>query len=158
VVCTPSGFDIFRNGKFNLALQEIFLLWCEFLSSDKSRAFLNTDEPSRWPCKTAWTTLGLDEFEVDLSLPFGGFDSWNSFFIRKFKPGARPVAPPDDEAVVANACESRLFNLQHRVKLIVDEIPPCVITSCIGQMYARATSLVTSNMEDRRICSSSKKQ
>lgn len=39
------------------------------------------------------------------------------FFTRKFRDSARPVASPDDDSVIANACESKVFNIQSQVKL-----------------------------------------
>ncbi len=117
-MCMPSGYEVFRNAKFNEAMKLVLQFWCEFLSSERSRTYLNDEEPAGWFSETAWKTLALDDFQVDMSKPFGGFDSWNSFFVRKFKPEARPIASPQDDMIVVNACESKPFNLQHRVKLI----------------------------------------
>ena len=46
-----------------------------------------------------------------------GYTSWDDFFTRKFKPGIRPVASPDDDDVIANACESAPFRMAHDVPL-----------------------------------------
>lgn len=46
-----------------------------------------------------------------------GYTSWDDFFTRKFKPGIRPVASPDDDDVIANACESAPFRIAHDVPL-----------------------------------------
>ena len=35
-----------------------------------------------------------------------GFASWDDFFTRRFCPGVRPVTAPNDDSVIANACES----------------------------------------------------
>lgn len=35
-----------------------------------------------------------------------GFQSWDKFFTRNFKPGMRPVASPDDDTIIVHACES----------------------------------------------------
>ena len=35
-----------------------------------------------------------------------GFQSWDRFFTRNFKPGMRPVASPDDDTIIVHACES----------------------------------------------------
>ncbi len=57
----------------------------------------------------------MDEVEV----PAGGFQSFNDFFIRRLKPGARPL-PADPEALIAPA-DSRLkvFSLNARTVLDV---------------------------------------
>jgi phosphatidylserine decarboxylase len=39
------------------------------------------------------------------------------FFTRQLKDSARPVASPDDDNVVANCCESKVYNHVHDVKL-----------------------------------------
>jgi phosphatidylserine decarboxylase len=43
--------------------------------------------------------------------------SCTDFFTRQLHDKARPVASPDDDNVVANACESRVFNMEHDIKL-----------------------------------------
>lgn len=39
------------------------------------------------------------------------------FFTRLVHDKARPLASPDDDYVIANACESRVYNIEHDVKL-----------------------------------------
>jgi phosphatidylserine decarboxylase len=39
------------------------------------------------------------------------------FFTRQLRDSARPVADPSDDAVIANACESKVFNISHDIKL-----------------------------------------
>ena len=39
------------------------------------------------------------------------------FFTRKVREDARPVASPDDDNVVANACESKVYNVSRNVQL-----------------------------------------
>lgn len=51
------------------------------------------------------------------SAPNFGYKSWDDFFTRELQPDARPVASPDDNAVIANSCESRPYNLERHVKL-----------------------------------------
>lgn len=46
--------------------------------------------------------IPLDQFEV----PEGGYDSFNSFFIRKYRPGVRPF--PTDENLLGSPAEGRL--------------------------------------------------
>ena len=46
-----------------------------------------------------------------------GYKSWNDWFIRKFKPGERPVSSAEDSAVIVSACESTPIGIQHDVQL-----------------------------------------
>jgi phosphatidylserine decarboxylase len=39
------------------------------------------------------------------------------FFTRTLREGARPIASPDDDSVIANACESKVYNVAHNAKL-----------------------------------------
>jgi phosphatidylserine decarboxylase len=39
------------------------------------------------------------------------------FFTRQVRDSARPVASPSDDSVLANACESKVFNIAHNVRL-----------------------------------------
>jgi phosphatidylserine decarboxylase len=56
-------------------------------------------------------------FECDPGKPHHGFASWNDFFIRRFKPGVRPIAGPHDPSIIASACEAAPFKLQANVAL-----------------------------------------
>jgi len=58
----------------------------------------------------------VDDYECDPKLPHYGFKSWDDFFTRKFRPGRRPVASPDNNDIVANACESVPYKLAYGVK------------------------------------------
>jgi phosphatidylserine decarboxylase len=40
------------------------------------------------------------------------------FFTRELQDGYRETASPDDDSVIANACESKPFNVQRNVKLV----------------------------------------
>ena len=56
-------------------------------------------------------------FECDPSQPYYGFTSWDNFFTRKFRDGQRPVASPEDDSVIVNACESAPFRIAENVNL-----------------------------------------
>ncbi|HSV29101.1 MAG TPA: phosphatidylserine decarboxylase, partial [Candidatus Omnitrophota bacterium] len=68
--------------------------------------------PTGWFSPEAARHIDMAEFECDPSALHFGFASWNDFFIRRFKPGARPVAAPGDPAVVVSACEAFPYNIQ----------------------------------------------
>jgi phosphatidylserine decarboxylase len=57
----------------------------------------------------------MEDYVHDPTAPFYGFKSWNDFFIRRFKPGARPVAEPHNHRVIINACESAPFAIARDV-------------------------------------------
>ena len=58
-----------------------------------------------------------ENFVCEPDKPFHGFASWDDFFTRLFREGRRPVADPDNDAVIANACESAPYQLARDVKL-----------------------------------------
>jgi phosphatidylserine decarboxylase len=112
---TPAGLAAFADERVNAMFRRYFQVWSEFLSSEKSCYVLN-DSPRGWLSEHARGQLHLDEFETEPRAPYLGFKSWNDFFIRRFKPGRRPVASPEDSTVVVNACESAPFALKRRVR------------------------------------------
>ena len=57
-----------------------------------------------------------DEFVCDPSKEYYGYTSWDDFFTREFRPGVRPLASPEDDNVVANACESAPYKISYGVK------------------------------------------
>jgi len=58
----------------------------------------------------------IDDFNCDPSKPHYGFTSWDSFFTRTFKDGKRPIAEPDNDNVIGNACESAPYRISKNVK------------------------------------------
>lgn len=116
---TSSGTTVFLNEKVNRQLKKILNQWAVFLGSPDSRYVLN-DEPERgWfgrDAKVAMPTF-VEDFICDPALPHYGFSSWDDFFTRQFREGRRPVASPDDDAVIANVCESAPYRLAKGVKL-----------------------------------------
>ena len=112
---TPAGFAAFRDPRINAMLKKILAAWCEFLDSAASLYVLN-DSPSGWKCAAARRAIGIEQFEHDPHDEHWGFRSWNDFFTRRFKDGARPLAAPDDDEVIVNACESTPYRLATGVK------------------------------------------
>jgi phosphatidylserine decarboxylase len=112
---TPAGFAAYRDPRINEMLQKILTAWCEFLDSADSLYVLN-DSPSGWKCAAAQRAIGIEQFEHDPQDKHWGFRSWNDFFARRFKEGARPLASPDDGTVIVNACESTPYRLASGVK------------------------------------------
>ena len=107
---TPAGFAAFRDPRINAMLKKILTAWCGFLDSADSLYVLN-DSPSGWKCPAAQRAVGIEQFEHDPEDEHWGFASWNDFFTRRFKDGQRPVASPDDDKVIINACESTPYRI-----------------------------------------------
>lgn len=130
---TVGGFAAFLNEKVNAQLKKILAQWAEFLDSPASCYALNS-EPGGWFSPAALLALAkmdpyakqdpknpkenfIYNFQCDPSLPYWGFGSWDAFFTREFNPGRRPVASPDDDNVIANACESAPYRVAYGVQL-----------------------------------------
>ncbi|QEH32723.1 phosphatidylserine decarboxylase [Aquisphaera giovannonii] len=112
---TPAGFAAFRHEPVNAMFRKILKAWCDFLCSRDSLHVLN-DTPRGWKCESARKSTRIDEFQIDPGDPHWGFSSWNDYFTRKFEPGMRPIAAPDDDRVIVNACESTPYALKTNVR------------------------------------------
>ncbi len=116
---TPAGTTAFLNEKVNLQLKKILNQWAVFLSSAESRYVL-TDDPKRgWFGRDAKAVMSnfAEDFICDPDSPYYGFTSWDNFFTREFRQDRRPVANPDDDSVIANACESAPYRIARGVSL-----------------------------------------
>ncbi|QGY41842.1 phosphatidylserine decarboxylase [Pseudodesulfovibrio cashew] len=116
---TTAGTTAFLDGRVNAQLKKILRQWAVYLGSPDSRYVLGDDPEKGWfgrDAREAMPTFEQD-FVCDPSKPYHGFASWDDFFTRRFREGRRPVAAPDDDAVIANACESAPFKLAKNVKL-----------------------------------------
>ena len=119
-MATVGGWASFITGKVNRHLKAILDDWGRFLKSPDSAYVLNDDPESGWFGEAARRAMpGFeDDFICDPSKPHHGFCSWDDFFVRRFRPGRRPVADPDNDSVVVNACESAPFALARNVRLL----------------------------------------
>lgn len=126
---TPSGYAAFLDPEINIMLKKILNAWGDFLRSPASASVLNTSSTG-WFGKTghrdltavakigptAAETLDFHQmYQCDPSAPHYGFKSWDDFFTRVWREGMRPVAEPDDDLVIANACESQPYRVAHGV-------------------------------------------
>jgi phosphatidylserine decarboxylase len=116
-MCMPSGYALFRDPALNAQLKRILNCWCGFLSGPYSRTHLTTDSPNGWFSPEADKKIGMAQFVCDPEKPHWGFASWNSFFTRQFRPGARPVTEPENDKVIVSACEASAYNIQSEVKV-----------------------------------------
>lgn len=117
IMCMPAGYAAFRSHALNTQLQKILQVWGEYLSSPESCTYLNSESPGGWFCSDALKTIHMEEFVYNPSKLYWGFNSWNDFFIRRFKPGLRPVAEPNNSKVITSGCESTPYSIEKDVKL-----------------------------------------
>lgn len=112
---TPAGLAAFLSPKLNRVLKKVLAAWAQYLDSPASLYVLN-ETTTGWLCPAALKAINMEEHVHDPKAPFYGFRSWNDFFIRRFRPGARPVAGPHNHKVIVNACESTPFAIARGVK------------------------------------------
>jgi len=123
---TASGFAFFLDPEVNKHLKIILNTWGKFLSSPES-AYVLSDDSIGWLSKhgkedlTAVANNGKtshtfeDMFVCDPSDKHHGYKSWDDFFTRHVKEGIRPTADPDNDDVIANACESKPYHVKRGV-------------------------------------------
>lgn len=92
-MATPSGLALFHDDTFNAQFKTVLDAWNTFLKSQPSLDKLDITDPEKpgsWISAAAKNAGVWQEMQHDVNAPGYGFDSWNSFFLRKFIPGARP--------------------------------------------------------------------
>lgn len=92
-MATEAGVALFHDAVFNQQFRKILDAWNTFLKSSASLDKLDIEHPEK---PGSWISLAAHRAGVWKQMvheprkPGYGFDSWNSFFIREFVPGARP--------------------------------------------------------------------
>jgi phosphatidylserine decarboxylase len=123
---TPSGFSFFLDPDVNKMLKKILNTWAEYLASPSSAYVLGNDSIGWFSghgrkdlaatANVGKTSYTFEEFfKCDPSKEHHGYRSWDHFFTRHFQEDKRPIASPDDDYVIANACESKLYNVAKNV-------------------------------------------
>lgn len=118
-MATTSGWAGFLDEKVNAQLKIILNEWAVFLQSPESTSVLNDDPKNGWfghDAQQAMPTF-VSDFKCNPDMPHHGFNSWDDFFTRQFREGVRPIAEPDNDAVIVNACESAPYRIAHDVQL-----------------------------------------
>ena len=115
---TAAGYAAFLDERVNAHLKKVLAEWARFLGAKESRYVLSHDKRHGWFGKHARKAMPhFDrEFKCDPEKPYHGFKSWDDFFTRQFRKGQRPVAKPNDDDVIVNACESAPYRLAHHVE------------------------------------------
>jgi len=119
-MATESGFAAFLNEKVNSHLKKILNEWAVFLGSSESCAVLSDNPRNGWfgeDAKKAMPTF-VDDFNCDPTKPFHGFTSWDNFFTRTFREGRRPIAEPENDNIISNACESAPYRISKDVSVV----------------------------------------
>ncbi|KAJ7121525.1 phosphatidylserine decarboxylase family protein [Mycena epipterygia] len=143
VMGTPSGHSAFLDPDVNKMLKKVLNEWGKFLKSPES-AYVLGDHKEGWFGETANKDIMQvanaplqtnhkfeDMFICDPTKKHHGYKSWDDFFTRQVHEDARPVASPDDDSVVANCCESKVYNVardaQLRAKFFIKNQPYSVL-------------------------------
>ncbi|KAH8886995.1 hypothetical protein GQ53DRAFT_657017 [Thozetella sp. PMI_491] len=130
---TPSGHAAFLDPDVNRMLKKILNKWGEYLKVRRLTPYsaeVLGDHSAGWfgevgykdlmavanaPLKTEFKFEEM--YQCEPSQKYYGFKSWDDFFTRQVHDHARPVAAPDDDNVIANACESKVYHVARDVKL-----------------------------------------
>ncbi|KAI1474381.1 Phophatidylserine decarboxylase-domain-containing protein [Daldinia eschscholtzii] len=129
VMATPSGHAAFLDPEVNKMMKKVLNEWGKFLKTPKSAEVLASHkqgwfsqhglkdlmEVANAPLKTSHRFE--DMYVCDPSAKHYGYTSWDDFFTRQLREDARPVASPDNDDVIANACESKVYNVARHAKL-----------------------------------------
>lgn len=123
---TKAGYVVFNNPEVNEKMKGILDYWGKYLQSSDSSYVLNTSEKG-WLSANALQEMAKeakgDNFQEIFACKNSdpaqklGFTSWDDFFTRVFNPGIRPVAAPQDDDVIVNACESAPYRVAHNLPL-----------------------------------------
>ena len=137
---TASGFAFFLDPEVNAMLKKVLNVWGDFLKSEASAKQCLGDDNSGWfsphgrshltavanNASASVSSSGSGQhssytfeelFHCDPTKPYHGYTSWDDFFTRTFRDGVRPVAAPSDDTIIANACESKSYNVSHGCQL-----------------------------------------
>jgi phosphatidylserine decarboxylase len=105
---TEAGAALFHDMVFNTQFKTVLDAWNTFLKSSPSLDKLDINDPEKagsWISRAAHEAGVWTQMVHDPEKPGYGFDSWNSFFVRNFVPGARPFK--GDPAIQINiGCET----------------------------------------------------
>lgn len=121
-MATRAGVALFHDTTFNLQFKKILDAWNTFLKSGESLDKLDIDDPEKpgsWISAEAWEKGVWDQMIYDKTRQGYGYDSWNSFFIRKFVPDARPFQG-DPGSDINIGCETTPWQYENDLALETD--------------------------------------
>lgn len=139
---TAAGMAAFLNERVNAQLKIVLDTWARFLASADSTHVLNEHPRKGWLGADALEAMPnfVRDFRCDPNEPYFGFRSWDDFFTREFRAGARPVADPEDDGVIVNACESAPYRIarrvQYRDRFWIKSQPYSIVHMLAGDRFA----------------------
>lgn len=121
-MATEAGTALFHDAVWNQQFKKVLDAWNTFLKSGASLDKLDISDPEKpgsWISKAAHDAGVWNQMVQDPRKPGYGYDSWNSFFLRPFVPGARQFAgnPRTDINI---GCETTPWQYQDGVSLETD--------------------------------------
>lgn len=117
-MATEAGLALFHDTLFNFQFKKILNAWNTFLKSSASLDKLDIEDPEKpgsWISKAAWEAGVWNQMVFDPEKQGYGYDSWNSFFLRQFVPGARPFQG-DPRVDINIGCETTPWQYQNDPK------------------------------------------
>lgn len=117
-MATEAGTALFHDTTFNGQFKKVLNAWNTFLKSSDSLDKLDINHPEKpgsWISQAAKNAGVWNQMMYDSSKPGYGFDSWNSFFIRKFVPGARPFQGTTSDINIG--CETTPWQYENNLQL-----------------------------------------
>ena len=124
---TTNGYAAFLSEKANELWMRVLNKWYDgVLKTWKSLHVLNSDDTTGWLGRDAMfnmteggdLTTFLSWYNCNPKHSRLGFKSWDDFFTRTLREGARPIEDRDDPFVINNVCESFPYALRENVQLI----------------------------------------
>lgn len=112
---TAAGFAAYRDEKINAMFKKLLAVWAQFLDSPASTSVINPSATG-WQCASAQAQLRMDDYQYDPGASHWGFSSWNQFFTRQLKPGARPIQSPEDPSAIVAACDATVHRIARNVQ------------------------------------------
>lgn len=111
------GYYVFTNEAVRPYFAAILKAYHTNLNGPDSLIYLN-DSYGNWLSADARQYLSLDEYIYDPAKPHGGFQSWNEFFIRKFKnfDASRPCAPDPTGKRIISPVDGQVWMISKQVQ------------------------------------------
>ena len=117
-MATDAGITLFHDSTFNGQFKKVLDAWNRFLKSPDSLDMLdvtNPDQPGSWISVDAHGAGVWRDMVHDKDRPAYGYDSWNSFFLRRFVDGARPFLGSSE--VIDVGCETTPWTCEKDLEL-----------------------------------------
>jgi len=115
---TPAGYAAFLKRRVNELFRNILNDYQKNWLLTSNSVDKLADVENGWFTPLALSEMPNfdDDFVCDPNAPHKGFKSFDDFFTRDLKKGARPVGGEDDPNVVVNACENAPYGVTYVVQ------------------------------------------